>query len=104
MRKQWLVLLVAILACFTLWGCGSGGSSGGSDVTNSDTAVEDAAGNEVVGAAACIDCHDAISWSKEAVEGFLAGKHVIHSSHITAASGDCLTCHDPFGDGADLEA
>ncbi len=34
MRKQWLVLLVTILACVALWGCGSNGGSGGSDVTN----------------------------------------------------------------------
>ncbi len=103
MRKQWLVLLVAALAGLVLWGCGSSGGSGGSSVTDSSGGV-DPAGNAVVGTSACISCHESLSWSAEAVADYLAGKHVIHSDHITAASAaECLECHDAYGDGAGLE-
>lgn len=105
MRKQWLVMLVAILASATLWGCGSGGGSGSSAVTDDAVLGSDADGNAYVSASECIGCHETISWSAEIVEDYLAGKHVIHSDHINAESGDeCLQCHDPIGDGPGLEA
>lgn len=104
MRKQWLVMLVAVLASFTLWGCGSGGGSGSSAVTDSATLGTDAAGNAFVSSSACIDCHESFSWSADVVEDYLAGKHVVHSSHVSANSdASCLECHDPIGDGAGLE-
>jgi len=103
MRKQWLVLLVAVLASAALWGCGSSGGSGGSDVTDFDVLGEDADGNAIVSTAKCIECHETISWSSDIVEGYLAGKHVVHSDHINAEAGDCLQCHDPYGDGPGIE-
>lgn len=59
-----------------------------------------------VGAGECVKCHQGFSWSAALVQGYLAGKHVVHSNHITALEvvRDGCTCHDPIGDGRTMEA
>ena len=105
MRKQWLVLLVAVLASLALWGCGSDGGSGGSAVTDStDFGTDPASGIAYIGAGFCVDCHENKSFSIDAVADYLASKHVVHSDHINAGSDSaCFECHDPIGDGSTLE-
>ena len=106
MRKQWLVFIVMLLASVALWGCGSSRDSSGI-TTSSDTdfGSDPVSGQAFVGASTCIGCHEDFSWSTDAVANYLAGKHVIHSDHINAASESvCLTCHDPIGDGGTLES
>ncbi len=93
-----LALLVGLLA-----GCGSSrdsASTAGAD----DGFGADPQGTAYVGAGTCVDCHQTMSFSEEAVAGYLASKHVVHSSHINAGSDAyCLDCHDPIGDGGTLE-
>lgn len=105
MRKnKKLALVVASLVLATLWGCGSNMDSGGDQTQGAAGSFgTDGAGIKYVGASTCISCHEGFSWSEEAVAAYLEGKHVIHSDHITAASGTCLECHDPIGDGRTLE-
>lgn len=103
MSKYWSSLVIAVITVVALWGCGSSGGSGGSAVTDGGLG-NDTSGNVIVGAAECIACHANISWSADEVAAYLAGKHVIHSHHITAASEEgCLDCHDTFADGPGLE-
>jgi len=108
MRKNlFYLLLLAALIPLALTGCGGSGS-GGDQTAGPDPDVDVDSGIAYVTAAKCIECHDDFSWSKEIVEDYLAGKHVIHSDHIDAsaehAEDGCLDCHDPLGDGAGLEA
>lgn len=85
---------LAILIGFAL-ACGGGGGGEGDGIGTGTTA----------GGGACISCHEDFSWSAQIVADFLAGKHVVHSSHITAADAPdgCLACHDPKSDGPDIE-
>jgi len=104
MRTKWFVLLIATIAAFTLWGCGSNGGSGGDSTSGPPSYGEDADGNEYVSAGECLNCHEDFSWSGSVVSKYLAGKHVIHSDHINAGSDpSCLECHDPIGDGPTVE-
>ncbi|MEW6429742.1 MAG: multiheme c-type cytochrome [Thermodesulfobacteriota bacterium] len=61
-----------------------------------------------IGADQCINCHQDFSWSAAEVAAYLAGPHVIHSTHISQSDKNdpagCLNCHDPIGDGPTLEA
>lgn len=98
MRKQWLVLLVAILACFTLWGCGSSGSGDSSEVTT----VDDIA---AVGVGNCSVCHNAET------DDWLASNAHGNSGEFPALSyfghdpaTDCNICHDPNAEGENLRA
>lgn len=104
-KRSLLGVMMVTLALMTLWGCGSSRDSGGSTTTsNVDLGTDQTTGLAYVGAATCIGCHQGFSWSAAAVQNYLEGKHVIHSDHINAASGDCLKCHDPIGDGPTLES
>ena len=104
MRKKWFVLLIAIFSALIIFGCGSNGGSGGDSTSGAPEFGTDPDGNAYVGAGECVDCHQGISFSQEAVAEYLESKHVIHSSHINAASDPiCLECHDPIGDGVTLE-
>ncbi|PLY06935.1 MAG: hypothetical protein C0624_03880 [Desulfuromonas sp.] len=98
----WLImaLLVGLLAA-----CGSSRDSADTTADTTDLGVDPATGIDYVGASTCISCHESFSWSDEIVADYLAGKHVIHSDHITAANeaDGCLECHDPIGDGPALE-
>jgi len=105
-RKSFVFAALAAALVLGLAGCGSNRDSGGDATTGTvgDFGTDDA-GVLYVGADTCIGCHEDFTWSSDAVEKFLAGAHVIHSDHITAASGsECLGCHDPIGDGRTLEA
>ena len=96
-------LLVQFLSGF-FWGCGSNGGSGGDSTSGAPEFGTDPDGNAYVGAGECVDCHQGLSFSQEAVADYLESKHVIHSSHINAGSdASCLLCHDPIGDGRTLE-
>ena len=97
MRTKWFVLLVAAFTALTLWGCGSNGGSGGDSTSGAPEFGTDPDGNAYVGAGECVDCHQGLSFSQEAVADYLESKHVIHSSHINAGSdASCLVCHDPM--------
>lgn len=100
-------LALAALAALALGGCGSSLDSGGDSTAGATgTYGTDPNGLRYVGAAACIECHKGFTWSAAAVSDYLAGKHVIHSDHITqklALQQGCAPCHDPIGDGPSLE-
>ncbi|MDF1554423.1 MAG: cytochrome c3 family protein, partial [Deferrisomatales bacterium] len=99
------IALAALGLAAAFGGCGSNlNSSDGKSPVREDFGT-DGAGRALVGADRCVGCHEGFSWSAEAVADYLAGKHVIHSDHIEAASDStCLACHDPVGDGPTLEA
>jgi hypothetical protein len=99
------MLAASAALSLALTGCGS--NLGSADRTSAEGAAalgSDPSGNKYAGAAACIGCHEGFTWSSDAVTEYLGSKHVVHSSHITAASGECLECHDPVGDGGELVA
>ncbi|MDT8335775.1 MAG: hypothetical protein RQ753_08750, partial [Desulfurivibrionaceae bacterium] len=100
MSAKKAILLAASLLAISLWGCST-------DFDARDDQASPAAEASLVGAGNCIGCHGdaALSTvaSPQVVNDYLAGKHVIHSTHIDAAAGDCLECHDPLGDGPSLE-
>ncbi len=100
----WTMGLIAAAALAA--GCGSALKEGAiSGEEDGGLGTDPATGIAYAGAAACIRCHQGFSWSSALVEGYLAGKHVIHSSHITEEEVDDsgCTCHDPIGDGPSLE-
>ncbi|MEN8134972.1 MAG: multiheme c-type cytochrome [Thermodesulfobacteriota bacterium] len=100
--KKVIVLAAAILA-ISLWGCSADFEAENNQAAGgTGTAVVD---NSSVGAANCIGCHEVldIANSTTVVADYLAGKHVIHSTHVDAADDCALKCHDPFGDGRSLE-
>jgi len=99
MQKPTQVLLAIFAACLLLAGCGSSSGSGGSAGTGPALGTS-SEGVSYVGANTCINCHEDFSWSADEVAGYLEGKHVIHSTHVSATSDSvCLECHDPIGDG-----
>lgn len=90
MRKQWLVLLIAVMASVTLWGCGSSGS-GGSEVT-APAEISDATetGN-------CTICHTTQVHTE--ISG-IAGTHPDYPDAVTASNylgvditHNCEDCH-----------
>lgn len=105
--KQWLALFAVISSIMLLAACGSNSGSGGdqSAAPAADDLGSDDAGIKFVGAAVCIGCHEDFSWSDEEVADYLAGKHVVHSTHISQEdeADGCLDCHDPIGDGPNVE-
>ncbi len=84
MRKQWLVLLMAVLASAILWGCGSSGGSGGSEVTG-ETSV---AGADNVGN--CTVCHTFYVHTE--FDG-IAGVNAASQGIGEAITHDCEDCH-----------
>jgi hypothetical protein len=101
--KKVLMLAAAILVV-SLWGCSSDFDAENNPTLGGTGApVVDAAS---IGAGNCIGCHgDPVLFpDATVVADYLLGKHVIHSLDVDAAAGDCLTCHDPIGDGRSLES
>lgn len=92
-----MISLAALVLALSCWGCSSN-----FDNTDSPTPVANDNAS-YLGAANCVGCHQSYDWSAGDVSGFLAGKHVIHSTDVNADSGECLNCHDPLGDGPNLE-
>ncbi len=107
--KRGMVLLATLFAAIlAISGCGSSMKESGGDQTGAageDFGADPVTGIAYVGAGKCIECHQGFSWSAAAVEGYLAGKHVVHSTHITALEVEeaGCTCHDPIGAGATVE-
>ena len=95
------ILVVSIV--FVLSGCGSSRDSDGTISGDDGLGTDSKTGISYVGAGTCVKCHKTLSFSEEAVAGYLESKHVVHSTFINAASGSCLECHDPIGDGGTLE-
>ena len=93
-----VILLAASILAMSLWGCSSDFDAENTPASGTGTTVVD---NSSVGAANCIGCHS--TRNPQVVADYLAGNHVIHSTRITAASDDCLGCHDPLGDGPSVE-
>ncbi|MFO7607407.1 MAG: cytochrome c3 family protein [Desulfurivibrionaceae bacterium] len=98
--KKVILLAASLLLAMSLWACST-------DFDARDDQASSAAGASLVGAGNCIGCHGDADLSTDAspqvISDYLAGNHVIHSTHIDADSGDCLECHDPLGDGRSLE-
>jgi hypothetical protein len=83
MRKQWLVLLMAVVASVALWGCGSCGS-GGSEVTAPAEVLDAAdAGN-------CTICH---TFEVHAEIDGIAGVNPSAEGLGSAITHDCEACH-----------
>ncbi len=84
MRKQWLVLLIAVLASAMLWGCGSSGG-GGDEVS---TTTEDVATAENVGN--CTICH-----TLDVHSGYngIVGLNEATNGVGSAITHDCEDCH-----------
>lgn len=103
--KKFACIALAVMVSLTLWGCGSNRDTGGSTTTPElSFGTDPVTGYSRVGAGTCIGCHEDFSWSADIVQGYLQGKHVMHSTHNNAGSGDyCLGCHDPIGDGKTIE-
>lgn len=103
---RFAVLAILVAAAMVLTACGTDTRDPANRTPVSATADlgSDVNGLKYVGADKCINCHKGFTWSQALVAGYLKGKHVIHSDHITAASGDCLDCHDPVGDGRTIES
>jgi hypothetical protein len=107
--KQWFALFTVLCSVLLLAACGSNSGSGGDQTAApaaDDLGSDITTGIAYVGTEACIGCHEDFSWSAELATEFLEGTHVIHSTHITQADAadGCLDCHDPIGDGPNLEA
>jgi len=103
MQKQWFVLLVAVLASGFLWGCGSGGGSGGSGqvVTIADV--------DAAGIGNCVQCHTSSSplvtdwvntWLTSA-HGNPNGRPRHLDPHDETSS--CQPCHNQLLEGAILD-
>ncbi|SDZ77072.1 hypothetical protein SAMN05660420_00223 [Desulfuromusa kysingii] len=83
MRKQWLILLMAVVASASLWGCGSSGS-GGSEVTAPAEVIDaDNAGN-------CTICH---TLEVHAEINGIAGVNPDMNGLGSAITHDCEDCH-----------
>ena len=96
--KKQLMAILTLSATALLWGCGSSG--GGSDDPAPPPRVI-----AYTGSGGCIACHEDYDFSADIVAGYLASKHLVHSTEIHAASDpSCLECHDPRKDGLVLAA
>ena len=84
MRKQWLVLLITVVASAMLWGCGSSGG-GGDEVS---TTTEDVATAENVGN--CTICHTLDVHTD--ISG-IAGVNSDGTGLGSAITHDCEACH-----------
>jgi len=100
-----VLALVAFTLMGVLPGCGSNRTGAESSGAVAGPFGVDAANVPYVGADQCITCHSGLAWSVDEVADYLVGKHVIHGAGIDAAMGatGCLACHDPIGDGRNLE-
>lgn len=100
-----VILLTASILAVSLWGCSSGFDAENAQTSNgSGTNIAD---SSLIGAGNCIGCHQDASLSTTAspqvIADYLAGKHVLHSTHVDATATCALQCHDPLGDGRSLE-
>jgi len=107
MKKHlsWLImaLLVGLLA-----GCGSSRDSASTTAPSTGLGVDPQTGIAYVGSTTCIDCHETMSFSEEAVAAYLASKHVtnfatFYGYDYMLANG-CVNCHDPIGDSPSMSA
>lgn len=98
MRNKWIVLFCSLLLTTALWGCGSGGGSGGSDVGGRTTEPG------VIGSTACQQCHaqahsDASAVNRtEATVGDQTGidllvEHLAADQTIFSVLHNCEDCH-----------
>ena len=99
MRKQWLVLLVAVMASAALWGCGSSSSSGGSDEV---TTIADV---DAVGIVNCVKCH---SPATPETDSWLTSAHANPNGsprHLNPheEGSSCQPCHNQLLDGDKLD-
>ena len=102
-------------------GCGEGGKESAHRGMSVDEAARQAFGvNEAgvgyVGSENCVGCHQdptcttchpTMDLKTVVVDKYLESGHVIHSGTLDASAGNAgcrATCHDPVGDGRDLEA
>ncbi len=102
-------------------GCGEGGKESAHRGMSVDEAARQAFGvNEdgvgYVGSENCVGCHQdptcktchpTMDLKTVVVDKYLESGHVIHSGTVDASAGNAgcrSTCHDPVGDGRDLEA
>ncbi|MFN2368554.1 MAG: hypothetical protein ABR605_06320, partial [Desulfurivibrionaceae bacterium] len=102
--KKVILLAASLLLAMSLWGCSTDFDAENNSAT-SDATISEAT---LAGAGNCVGCHEdaelSTADSPDAVADYLAGKHVIHSTHINSDSDSgCLACHDPLGDGTSLE-
>lgn len=99
MRTKWFVLLFASLTIITLWGCGSNGGSGGSD-------VGDPADVDSVGIQNCAVCHEAIynAWNGETNRhnNYVTDRDPRPDNSSVSGREECEVCHDPTGDSANV--
>lgn len=104
MQRKYMRLILLSVLLFSLSACGSTRSDDVQvDVAPRDLG-SDASGVAFVGADRCVNCHTLYALGNEQVTAYLASNHVQHSTAIHAGSSpDCLSCHDPIGDGRTLE-
>ena len=97
MRTKWFVLLVATFAALTLWGCGSNGGSGGSDVASGD----DPGSVDSVGIQNCTVCHEGFRalWD-ESTNNHNNGNDRPDLAYF--GRDGCDACHDSTGDSANV--
>lgn len=96
--KKQLMAILTLSTTVLLWGCGSSGG-GGDDPAPPPRVIA------YTGSGGCIACHEDYDFSADIVAGYLASKHLVHSTAITATSDpSCLECHDPVGEGPTLES
>lgn len=113
-RSKLICLALGAVLMLPLWGCGS--NRGAGPAANQTTGTPgnigaDPSGNAYVGADLCINCHKdpatiqnlvetqslpAFAQDPDLVAKYLGSKHVVHSTHVTADSGEpCANCHNP---------
>ncbi|TAL18580.1 hypothetical protein EPN96_00925 [bacterium] len=103
-RDIFIVPASAALLALAITGCSSNLDSAADETAGLQNPFGvDAEGRAFTGADKCIECHEGFTWSSKAVSEFLESKHVVHSTHVSAEEEECLTCHDPVGDGVTLE-
>jgi len=85
MRKQWLFLIVVLLASFTLWGCGSSRDS--SDVSTGGTAAD------IANAATTGNCTICHTFDVHTQFSAIAGINTDANGRGSAITHDCENCH-----------
>ncbi len=88
--------LLPLLLTLILTACGGGSSAPGGESGSEPIFGADEEGAGYIGAASCLGCHQ--EYTPAAAAGYLGSRHAA-PGEVDAASGDCLECHDPLGDG-----